>query len=53
MVKLFFECYDEIEAYIRENSDPKQIIQILEAVSGVMFAVQPYVVKRSFWHKNI
>ena len=37
VVKLFFDCYEEIETVISTQNDPSELIQIIETVSIVMF----------------
>lgn len=37
VIKLFFDCYEEIETAIRTQNDPSEIIQIIKEVSIVMF----------------
>lgn len=37
VVKLFFDCYEEIETVISTQNDPSEPIQIIETVSTVMF----------------
>lgn len=43
VVQLFFDCYEEIETVIRNKKDPSELIQIIDTVSIVMFALQPFV----------
>lgn len=43
IVQLFFDCYEEIESVIRNQNDPGELIQIIETVSLLMFALQPFV----------
>lgn len=43
VVQLFFDCYEEIETAIRNKMDPSELIQIIDTVSIVMFALQPFV----------
>lgn len=42
-VQLFFDCYEELESVIRNQSDPSELIQIIETVSIVMFVLLPYI----------
>ena len=43
VVKLFFDCYEEIETVISTQNDPSELIQIIETVSVVMFLLLPSV----------
>lgn len=45
MMKLFFECFDEINDCIASNSDPNEIIQAIDNVFTVMLLLQPYVIE--------
>lgn len=45
MMKLFFECFDEINDCIASNSDPSEIIQAIDNVFVVMILLQPYVIE--------
>lgn len=43
VVQLFFDCYEDVISVIRNQNDPSELIQIIETVSIVMFALQPFV----------
>lgn len=43
VMQLFFGCYDEIETVISNQNDPSELIQVIETVSVVMFALLPLV----------
>ena len=43
VVKLFFDCYEEIETVISTQNDPSELIQIIETVSIIMFLLLPSV----------
>ncbi len=45
MMKLFFECFDEINDCIASNSDPNEIIQAIDNVFTVMILLQSYVIE--------
>ena len=45
MMKLFFECFDEINDCIASNSDPNEIIQAIDNVFTVIILLQPYVME--------
>lgn len=43
VVKLFFNCYEELETVISTQNDPSELIQIIETVSIIMFLLLPSV----------
>lgn len=43
IVKLFFNCYGELETVIRIQNDPGELIQTIEVVSTVMLLLLPSV----------
>lgn len=45
MMKLFFECFDEINDCVASNNDPSEIIQAIDNVFTVMLLLQPYVIE--------
>ena len=45
MMKLIFECFDEINDCIASNRDPNEIIQAIDNVFTVMILLQPYVIE--------
>ena len=48
VVRLFFDCYKDIEMVINSKSDPSELIQIIETVSIIMFVLLPFVSVHSF-----
>lgn len=53
LVKLFFNCYEEIEDSIKNHIDPNEIIEIMQTVSGMMVILYPYVVRYSSQNENV
>ncbi len=51
VVQLFFDCYEEIETVIRNKKDPSELIQIIDTVSIVMFALQPFVSEHGSYYE--
>lgn len=51
VVQLFFDCYEEIETVIRNKKDPSEFIQIIDTVSIVMFALQPFVSEHGSYYE--
>ena len=51
VVQLFFDCYEEIETVIRNRKDPSELIQIIDTVSIVMFALQPFVSEHGYHYE--
>ena len=47
VVRLFFDCYEEIETVISNQNDPSELIQIIETVSIILFALLPFVSEHS------
>lgn len=43
VVKLFFDCNEEIKTIISTQTNPSELIQIIETVSVVMFLLLPSV----------
>lgn len=52
-VQHFFDCYEKIEAVISSKNDSTELIQVIEMVYIVMFALLPFVSKYDLQHKNI
>ena len=46
-ILIFLGCYEEIEAVIRNQNDPGEIIQMIDAVIGIMFILLSFVSKYS------
>lgn len=44
-MKLFFECFDDINDCIENCSDPRKIIHAVELVYTVMLILQPYIME--------
>ncbi len=53
VVRMFLDCYDEIETCIRTNGDLNEIIQITETVAGLMFILLPCLAQYSSCHESI
>lgn len=51
VVQLFFGYYEEIETIISNQNDPSELIQIIEMVSIIMFALLPFVSEHSSQHE--
>ena len=47
VVQLFFDCYEEIETVISNKNDPSELIQIIETISIILFALVPFVSEHS------
>lgn len=45
MMKLFFQCFDDINDCIKNCSDPSEIIHAVEVILTVMLFLQPYVIE--------
>jgi hypothetical protein len=47
VVRLFFDCYEEIETLISNQNNPSDLIQMIETVSIIMFVLLPFVSEHS------
>lgn len=51
VVRLFFDCHEEIETAISNQNDTSEFIQTIETVSIVMFVLLPFVSEHSSQHR--